>query len=92
MSTRKPDDLVRALGIDAGIGKNEASRICGVTEQGDREVLGLAVGDSESVAFGAELLLRHRAWVSPASACGSPDACLDGPQASMPGGTIRRCS
>ena len=98
VSTRKVDDLVRALGIDAGISKSEVSRICaeldtvvgafrerrldhvafpyvfldatyvkahegassvgkaiviatGVTVTGDREVLGLAVGDSEDGAF-----------------------------------------
>ena len=98
VSTRKVDDLVRALGIDAGISKSEVSRICaeldavvgafrerrldhvafpyvfldatyvkahegpsvvskaiviatGVTATGDREVLGVAVGDSEDGAF-----------------------------------------
>ena len=98
VSTRKVDDLVRALGIDSGISKSEVSRICGeldavvgafrerrldhaafpyvfldatyvkahegasvvskaiviatgVTAAGDREVLGLAVGDSEEGAF-----------------------------------------
>jgi putative transposase len=98
VSTRKVDDLVRALGIEAGISKSEVSRICGeldavvgafrerrldhvafpyvfldatyvkahegasvvskaiviatgVTATGDREVLGLAVGDSEDGAF-----------------------------------------
>ena len=28
MSTRKVDDLVRALGADSGISKSEVSRIC----------------------------------------------------------------
>jgi transposase-like protein len=28
VSTRKVDDLVRALGADSGISKSEASRIC----------------------------------------------------------------
>jgi putative transposase len=98
VSTRKVDDLVAALGIDAGISKSEVSRICreldgivdafrqrrldhvgfpylfldatyvkahegasvvskaiviatGVTQHGEREVLGLAVGDSEDGAF-----------------------------------------
>jgi len=98
VSTRKVDDLVAALGIDAGISKSQVSRICGeldavvaafrerrldhvrfpyvfldatyvkahegasvvskaivvatgVTGRGDREVLGLAVGDSEDGAF-----------------------------------------
>jgi transposase-like protein len=98
VSTRKVDDLVRALGIDAGISKSEVSRICaeldavvaafrerrldhtrfpyvfldatyvkahegasvvakaiviatGVTATGEREVLGLSVGDSEDGAF-----------------------------------------
>jgi transposase-like protein len=108
VSTRKVDDLVAALGIDAGIGKSEVSRICaeldgvvatfrdrplghtrfpylfldatyvkahhgasvvakaiviatGVTERGDREVLGLAVGDSEDGAFWTAFLRSLRA-------------------------------
>ena len=108
VSTRKVDDLVRALGIDAGISKSEVSRICaeldavvgafrerrldhtrfpyvfldatyvkahdgasvvskaiviatGVTEHGDREVLGLAVGDSEDGAFWTGFLRSLRA-------------------------------
>lgn len=108
VSTRKVDDLVRALGIDAGIGKSEVSRICaelddvvgafrdrslkhatfpyvfldatyvkahagpavvskaiviatGVTRNGDREVLGLAVGDSEDGAFWTAFLRSLRA-------------------------------
>ena len=107
VSTRKVDDLVRALGIEAGIGKSEVSRICGeldavvrdfrgrrldhttfpylfcdatyvkaheggrvvnkavviasgVTEHGTREVLGLAVGDSEDGAFWSEFLRSLR--------------------------------
>jgi transposase-like protein len=109
VSTRKVDDLVRALGIEAGISKSEVSRICaeldavvaafrerrldharfpyvfldatyvkahdgasvvskaiviatGVTTSGDREVLGLAVGDSEDGAFWTAFLrsLRSR--------------------------------
>jgi putative transposase len=109
VSTRKVDDLVVALGIDAGISKSEVSRICaeldgivdafrqrrldhvgfpylfldatyvkahegasvvskaiviatGVTATGDREVLGLAVGDSEDGAFWTAFLrsLRSR--------------------------------
>jgi putative transposase len=108
VSTRKVDDLVRALGIDAGISKSEVSRICGeldgvvgafrerrlehttfpyvfldatyvkahegpsvvskaiviatgVTASGDREVLGLAVGDSEDGAFWTAFLRSLRA-------------------------------
>jgi putative transposase len=108
VSTRKVDDLVRALGIDAGISKSEVSRICGeldavvgafrerrldhaafpyvfldatyvkahegasvvskaiviatgVTATGDREVLGLAVGDSEDGAFWTGFLRSLRA-------------------------------
>jgi len=109
VSTRKVDDLVAALGIDAGISKSEVSRICteldglmagfrgrrldhvrfpyvfldatyvkahvgaqvvskaivvatGVSQSGDREVLGLDVGDSEDGAFWTEFLrsLRRR--------------------------------
>jgi putative transposase len=98
VSTRKVDDLVQALGLEAGISKSEVSRICGeldetldefrgrrldhvefpyvfadatyvkgrvrgrvvsravviatgVTATGDREVLGVDVGDSEDGAF-----------------------------------------
>ena len=108
VSIRRVDDLVRALGIDAGISKSEVSRICGeldavvgafrerrldharfpyvfldatyvkahegpsvvskaiviatgVTEKGDREVLGLAVGDSEDGAFWTAFLRSLRA-------------------------------
>jgi len=108
VSTRKVDDLVVALGIDAGISKSEVSRICaeldtvvatfrdrplghttfpyvfldatyvkahegasvvskaiviatGVTKSGDREVLGLAVGDSEDGAFWTAFLRSLRA-------------------------------
>src|ERR671937_578672 len=32
-STRKVDDLVKALGVDAGISKSEVSRICGELDQ-----------------------------------------------------------
>jgi putative transposase len=109
VSTRKVDDLVTALGIDAGVSKSHVSRICGeldvaVTEfrerrldhvefpyvfldatyvkahegarvvskaivvatgvaaDGNREVLGLAVGDSEDKAFWTAFLrsLRSR--------------------------------
>ena len=98
VSTRKVDDLVKALGVGSGISKSEVSRICseldrdlkafrdrpldhtefvyvfldatyikgrvrgrvvsravviatGVTITGDREVLGIDVGDSEDGAF-----------------------------------------
>jgi transposase-like protein len=108
VSTRKVDDLVAALGIDAGVSKSEVSRICGeldavvrefrerpldhvrfpylfldatyvnahhgahvvskaivvatgVTERGDREVLGLEVGDSEDGAFWTAFLRSLRA-------------------------------
>ena len=109
VSTRKVDDLVQALGADAGISKSEVSRICaemdadleawrnrdlshaafpyllcdatyvkarvagrvvsravvvatGVTDTGDREILGVAIGDSEDRAFWTEFLssLRQR--------------------------------
>ena len=109
VSTRKVDDLVAALGVDAGISKSEVSRICagldaevavwagrpldhiafpyvfvdatyckarvggrvvsqavviatGVSADGRREVLGCAVGDSETEAFWTEFLrgLRER--------------------------------
>ncbi len=109
VSTRKVDDLVSALGVDAGISKSEVSRICaqldeemnafrsrplshlgfpyllcdatyvkarvggrvvsravvvatGVAEDASREVLGIAIGDSEDAAFWTEFLqsLRER--------------------------------
>ncbi len=108
VSTRKVDDLVAALGIEAGVSKSEVSRICreldtvvgefrsrrldhttfpylfldatyvkahlgasvvskaivvatGVTAGGEREVLGLDVGDSEDGAFWAAFLRSLRA-------------------------------
>jgi transposase-like protein len=108
VSTRKVDDLVKALGVASGISKSEVSRICGeldrdlkafrerpldhvefpyvfldatyvkgrvrgrvvsraiviatgVTSTGDREVLGLDVGDSEDGAFWTAFLKDLRA-------------------------------
>jgi len=108
VSTRKVDDLVGALGLEAGISKSEVSRICGeldteldafrgrslghvefpyvfcdatyvkgrvqgrvvsravvvatgVTATGDREVLGVDVGDSEDGAFWTAFLKGLRA-------------------------------
>jgi transposase-like protein len=108
VSTRKVDDLVKALGIGTGISKSEVSRICaqldkdleafrsrpldhiefpyvfadatyvkgrvdgrsvsravvvatGVTATGDREVLGVEVGDSEDGAFWTGFLRSLRA-------------------------------
>ena len=108
VSTRKVDDLVTVLGIDAGVSKSQVSRICaeldtavtefrerrldhiefpyvfldatyvkahegarvvskaivvatGVAADGNREVLGLAVGDSEDKAFWTGFLRSLRA-------------------------------
>ena len=108
VSTRKVDDLVQSLGIDAGVSKSQVSRICaeldaavtefaerrldhiefpyvfldatyvkahdgarvvskaivvatGVAADGNREVLGLAVGDSEDKAFWTSFLRSLRA-------------------------------
>jgi Transposase and inactivated derivatives len=108
VSTRKVDDLVTALGIDAGVSKSQVSRICaeldravtefrerrldhiefpyvfldatyvkahdgahvvskaiivatGVAANGNREVLGVSVGDSEDTAFWAAFLRDLRA-------------------------------
>jgi transposase-like protein len=108
VSTRKVDDLVKALGVASGISKSEVSRICGeldrdlqtfrdrpldhvpfryvfldatyikgrvrgrvvsravviatgVTAVGDREVLGIDVGDSEDGAFWTAFLKGLRA-------------------------------
>src|SRR4051794_9077605 len=108
VSTRKVDDLVKALGAASGISKSEVSRICaeldgdleafrnrpldhikfpyvfadatyvkgrvngrvvsravvvatGVTATGDREVLGVDVGDSEDGAFWTAFLRGLRA-------------------------------
>ena len=107
VSTRKVDDLVQALGVDAGISKSEVSRICeqldeemeafrqrplshlvfpyllcdatyvkarvggrvvsravvvatGVSSKGTREVLGIAIGDSEDAAFWTQFLQSLR--------------------------------
>lgn len=108
VSTRSVDDLLAALGVDSGISKSEASRICagldreieafrtrtlthtqfpyvfcdatfckvrvgahvvsqalvvatGVSIEGTREVLGTAVGDSESFEFWREFLASPKA-------------------------------
>ena len=108
VSTRAVDDLVAALGIDAGISRSEVSRICtgldaqvaafrsrrldhlafpyvwldgtylhvredhhvvskdviivtGVSAAGHREVLGMAIGDSEDEAFWRSFLRDLRA-------------------------------
>ena len=108
VSTRKVDDLVKALGVGSGISKSEVSRICagldreleefrnrpldaaaypyvfadatyvkgrvrgrvvsravvvatGVTATGDREVLGIEVGDTEDKAFWVAFLKGLRA-------------------------------
>ena len=60
VSTRKVDDLVKAMGID-GISKSEVSRMCqdldvGVKETGEREVLGFDLGLSEEGAFWTSFL------------------------------------
>ncbi len=107
VSTRKVDDLVTALGIDAGVSKSQVSRICaeldtavaefgndasttssspmfldatyvkahdgahvvskaiivatGVAADGNREVLGLAVDDSQDATFWTSFLRSLRA-------------------------------
>jgi putative transposase len=108
VSTRKVDDLVAALGIEAGVSKSEVSRICaeldavvaafrdrtlahirfpyvfldatyvkahagasvvskaiviatGVAADGNREILGVSVGDSEDGAFWTAFLRSLRA-------------------------------
>jgi transposase-like protein len=72
VSTRKVDDLVKALGVDSGVSKSTVSRICGeldeqiaafgVAADGAREVLGVDVGDSEDEACWTAFLrgLRRR--------------------------------
>ena len=42
VSTRKVDDLVQALGVDAGISKSEVSRIC---KEMDAELEGFRTRD-----------------------------------------------
>ncbi len=108
VSTRKVDDLVKSLGLEAGISKSEVSRICaqldedleafrtrtlghiafpyvfldatfvkgrvrgrvvsravvvatGVSVNGDREVLGVDIGDTENGAFWTAFLRALRA-------------------------------
>ena len=136
VSTRKVDDLVVALGIDAGISKSEVSRICGelddvvgafrerrldhvafpylfldatyvkahagasvvskaiviatgVTAKGDREVLGLAVGDSEDGAF-TDGLPALAAIAGPVGRPARRLRCPRGPQRSHRLGAARR--
>ena len=136
VSTRKVDDLVRALGIDAGISKSEVSRICGeldavvaafrerrldhvrfpyvfldatyvkahegasvvskaiviatgVTEHGEREVLGLAVGDSEDGAFWTALPALA-AGAGPRRGAARHQRRPRGPQGRHRGGAARR--
>ncbi len=119
VSTRKVDDLVTALGIDAGVSKSQVSRICaeldgavtefrerrldhiefpylfldatyvkahegpqvvskaivvatGVAADGNREVLGLAVGDSEDKAFWTGFLRSLAPVASPGCVSSSP--------------------
>lgn len=119
VSTRKVDDLVKALGVASGISKSEVSRICaqldtdleafrtrpldhvefpyvfsdatyvksrgngrvvsravvvttGVTATGDREVLGVDVGDSEDGAFRTAFLRGLRARGERAERAGVP--------------------
>ena len=122
VSTRKVDDLVQALGIDAGVSKSHVSRICGeldgavgefrerrldhiefpylfldatyvkahdgahvvskaivvatgVAADGTREVLGLAVGDSEDATFWTRLPAQRCApagWAAYASSSPTP--------------------
>ena len=59
VSTRRVDDLVKALGCE-GISKNQVSRICqeldvvvatAVNGEGKREIIGMDVGTSEDGAF-----------------------------------------
>jgi putative transposase len=47
-STRKVDDLVKALGVDAGISKSEVSRICAEL---DREVAAFGSRSLSHTAF-----------------------------------------
>ena len=109
VSTRKVDDLVRALGNESGISRSTVSRICkdideaiaefvsrpldhtwfpylfvdatyldvrlghrvvcqalvvatGVSAQGRREILGMAVGDAETTDFWTSFLRSLREW------------------------------
>jgi putative transposase len=118
-STRKVDDLVRALGCESGVSKSTVSRICagiddevavfrsrrldhvafpyvyldatyikarinhriisravvvatGVTGNGDREVLGVDVGDSEDEVFWTAFLRHPKTAALPACAWSSP--------------------
>ena len=48
VSTRKVDDLVRALGVDAGLSKSEVSRICG---DSDEEMSAFRGRDLSAVEF-----------------------------------------
>jgi transposase-like protein len=59
MSTRKVDDLVRALGVDSGISRSTVSRICAEI---DVEVDAFRNRSLEHVAFGITASCRERWW------------------------------
>jgi hypothetical protein len=61
VSTRKVDDLVKALGADSGISNQAVVIATGVAADGHREVLGVAVGDSEDGAFWTAFLRSLKA-------------------------------
>ena len=56
VSTRKVDDLVRALGVDTGISKSEVSRIC---EDLDEEVAAFRGRSLKADAYPYVFLRRH---------------------------------
>ena len=56
VSTRKVDDLVKALGIDSGISKSEVSRICADL---DVEVVGVPRPDPGRHGLSVRVLGRH---------------------------------
>ena len=51
VSTRKVDELVRALGIDAGVSKSEVSRICVELDEQVDEFCGRPITDAFSCLF-----------------------------------------
>ena len=91
VSTRKVDDLVRALGADSGISRSEVSRICAdldgeVSAFRDRSLAGqqfpyMFVDATYCKAGSTAAWLPRRWWWPPGCAAMAAARCLDSPWA-----------